>query len=137
MKKINSNRYGDRIIGLAALFLVPIPLCFYLLGLLFREIFRVWIYYSLAAGLFILLSFSVLLSIEFYQDRMIERKYADVRKKKVLLGNGVYECQSCGNRKVDFMDNSCSVCGIVFNTDSEKSLGKELWIIKQENGQNK
>ncbi len=137
MKKINSNSYGHKVIGLAALFLVPIPLCFYFLGLLFEKVFMAWIYLSLAAGLFILLSFSVWLTIEFHQDRMIEQKYADIRKTKMLLENGVYECQSCGNRNIIITDNRCSICGVVFCADSEKSLGKERWISKQENGQNK
>jgi rubrerythrin len=58
-----------------------------------------------------------LLSIEFYQDRSINRKYTDIRKMKLLLGNEIYECQSCGNRQVTAIDKSCGICGMKFDTE--------------------
>lgn len=67
MRKINSIGYADRIIGLATIF---------------------WrINHNL---------FSVLLVIEFQQDKRINKYHEDNKNVKILLGNGLYECQACG-----------------------------------------
>ena len=118
MKKINSIGYAHKIIGLAALFLVCIPLCLYALNFIFHaRLYSVLIYISLAIGFLISLFCVGLLSIEFHQDRNINRKYAEIRKTKIQLGNGVYECQSCGNRQVAVIDKNCGICGIKFNRE--------------------
>jgi hypothetical protein len=118
MKKINSIGYGHKIIGLIVLFLIGIPLCLYMLNLLFHtKLFSILIYVSLAIGILISLFCVGLLSIEFHQDRSINRKYTDIRKKKLSLGNKLYECQSCGNRKITAMDKSCDICGMKFVTE--------------------
>lgn len=114
MKKINSNGYAHKIIGLATLFLIGLPFCLHMIGLLVTVELRLWIHLSLAIGLLILLFFAILLLIEFYQDRKINREYVDLKKKKIPLENGKYECQSCGNRQVTIMDNNCGICGISF-----------------------
>ncbi len=116
MKKINSNGYGHKIIGAAAVFIAAVPSCLYLIELLSAKSLTVLKYISLAIGLTILLVFIELLSIEFYQDRKINREYANMRKTKLPLGNGEYECQSCGSKLVKCSDKSCGVCGIKFET---------------------
>ncbi len=118
MKKINSNGYAHKIIGVAALFLIGVPFCLYIVGLLFTKVFTPVIYVSLAIGLLIILFFAVLLSIEFCQDKKIDREYANIRKKKLLLEKGGYECQSCGNRQVTSTDKRCGICGMVFEPEN-------------------
>ena len=118
MKKINSIGYGHKIIWLAALFLVGIPLCLYMLNLIFQaRLYSVLINISLTIGFLIGIFFTGLLSIEFHQDRNINKKYMGIRKKKMPLGNGIYECQFCGNRKVTVMDKNCGICGMKFDTE--------------------
>ncbi len=115
MKKINSNSYAHRIIGGAALFLLGIPACLYILRIFFAlPILKIWGYISCAIGALIILFFVVLLSIEFHQDRRIHREYAHLRKTKVALDDGRYECQACGNTRVSAVDTHCKVCGMRF-----------------------
>lgn len=117
MKKINSIGYAHKIIGLAGLFLTIIPFCFYILHLIFHAVaFLIFMYISLAIGLLVLLFFIGLLGVEFHQDKKNDRQYIGIRKTKLALDNGFYECQSCGNRKVSGTDKSCGVCGTTFNT---------------------
>ena len=118
MKKVNSIGYGHKIIGLVALFLVCIPLCLYVLDFIFyARLYSVLIYISLAIGFLMSLFCVGLLSIEFYQDRNINRKYTEIRKTRIQLGNGVYECQSCGNRHITVIDKNCGICGIKFDIE--------------------
>ncbi|HCL01560.1 MAG TPA: hypothetical protein DHW61_03955 [Lachnoclostridium phytofermentans] len=117
MKKINSIGYAHKIIGLAGLFLAIIPLCCHIFKLIFHAVlFSMFLYISLAIGFLVLLFFIGLLAAEFHQDKKIDRQYIDIWKTKLSLGNGFYECQSCGNRKVNSTDKSCRVCGTTFNT---------------------
>lgn len=115
MKKINSNGYAHKIIGLAGLFLVVIPFfCHVLYSVFFAGLLKTLMYISLTIGFFVLLFLIGLLSIEFYQDKKIDRQYINIKKKKLPLDNEFYECQSCGNRQVNERDNSCGVCGTRF-----------------------
>lgn len=123
MKKINSIGYAHKIIGLLGLFLVIIPLCLYILNFLFNTtLFTVPIYISFIIGFLILLFFIILLSVEFKQDKKIDRKYITVKKTKIKLVNGLYECQSCGSRKVSITDKNCSICGTTFNIEKSKII---------------
>ncbi len=114
MKKINSNGYGHKILGWAALFLIGVPLFLCALEHALPVALRGWIDLSLAVGLMITAFFILLLSVEFYQDRKIDRGYAAIRKEKMPLGNGQYECQACGNRQLTHADNACGICGTTF-----------------------
>ena len=115
MKKINSIGYAHKIIGLALLFLVAAPLFCYLLSLIFQAaLFITLIHMSLGIGLLISIFFAGLLAIELRQDKKINRQYPNIKKKKLILANGKYECQSCGNRQVSSDDKSCSICGTIF-----------------------
>lgn len=123
MKKINSIGYAHKIIGLAILFLVVIPLCFYYLFLMFHvELFSTLICISIGIGLIITFFFIVLLIVELKQDKNIDRKYIKIKKKKLALGNGLYECQSCGSRQVTATDKNCGICGIRFDNQGSSPL---------------
>lgn len=115
MKKINSNGYAHKIIGLAGLFIAVIPFfCHVLYSVFSAGLLKVFMYISLTIGFLVLVFLIGLLSIEFYQDKRIDRQYINIKKKKLPLDNEFYECQSCGNRRVNERDNSCCVCGIRF-----------------------
>ena len=43
-----------------------------------------------------------------------EQHYESTKTQKLTIGGGLYECQSCGNRKVALLDKNCGVCGIMF-----------------------
>jgi len=116
LKKINSIGYGHKIIGLALLFLAAIPVCCLVLSLIFQiTIFIILRNISLGIGSFISLFFIGLLSIEFYQDKKIKRQYPNIRKYKLKLDNGGFECQSCGNRQITVNDKICVICGMGFD----------------------
>jgi hypothetical protein len=118
LNKINSIGYGHKIIGLAGLFLAVIPILFYVLHYFIQlSFFLVFIYVSLVIGFLISIFFIGLLIIEFYQDKNINKQYSIIKKTKLLLNNGFYECQSCGNKKVGKNDKNCDVCGIKFTID--------------------
>lgn len=121
MIKINSIGYGHKFLGLAALFLITLPSFCYLLFLLFHiNILTIVMHISFGIGLLISISFAVLLTVEFYQDKAINRAYTTLKKTKLAIGNGVYECQSCGNRHVREPNKECGVCGMYFHQERGK-----------------
>lgn len=123
MVKINSIGYGCKLLGLTVLFLILFPSCCYLLVLLFHtDALMTVMRISLAIGLLMSISFAVLLAIEFHQDKAIQRAYVTLKKTKLAIGNGLYECQSCGNRHVSEQDKECGVCGIYFQSERSKSI---------------
>ena len=69
---------------------------------------------SLIVGSIILIFFIGMLTIEFNQDKRINREYKNIIKTKILLENGSYECQSCGNKFVTKTNKSCNICGTIF-----------------------
>ena len=118
MKKINSIGYAHKIIGLALLFLVVIPMCCYIFSFIFQVApYMTFIHISVGIGLFILAFFIGLLFIELHQDKRNDRQYPEIKKKKLRLEDGRYECQSCGSRQVTVDDKSCRTCGMKFNTE--------------------
>jgi len=115
LKKIDSIGYGHKLLSLSALFTVVLPLCFSVLYRLFYvAIFMLIMRISLAIGLLISIFFVVLLAVEFRQDKAIDRNYAYTRTTKQAIGNGEYECQSCGNQNMTATDKECGICGIIF-----------------------
>jgi ABC-type dipeptide/oligopeptide/nickel transport system permease component len=69
---------------------------------------------SFAVGAFVFIVFLVLIMVEQIQDHFYDVGYQKQRSQKVLLENGFYECQYCGNQKVRENDKSCNVCGKEF-----------------------
>lgn len=120
MKKINSVGYGGRIAAAAALFLIVVPLCLYIAGR-FLPVPRICIRASLALGALIALFLAILLAIELRQDKRQDRYYRAHASSKLSLGDGRYECQSCGSRDVTAGDTVCRVCGIRFE---QKKTGR-------------
>jgi high-affinity Fe2+/Pb2+ permease len=113
MKKINSIGYGGKVIsvGILCAFIIPIIIFFfpYKCGLL-NLVSKI----SLIAGILILLLFSIWLKIELYQDKKMNRYFENNKGKKLSIGDGIFECQACGNRQIKPSDNRCNVCGIKF-----------------------
>ena len=115
MKKINSINYGYKIVFAVILFLVILPVMFYLLSMLISaEWLSSLIKTSMVIGSAILLFFILLLIIELHQDKRINRYYEKHRNRKLQITNTAYECQACGNRKLRAGDKSCPVCGSRF-----------------------
>lgn len=113
MRKINSIGYGGRIAAAAGIFLVAVPLTLLILNAILPfPGFKTWVYVSLAVGALVALSLIILLVIELKQDKKINAYYLGHRNMKMYLGNGAYECQSCGSRDVTAQDTACRVCGI-------------------------
>jgi hypothetical protein len=66
---------------------------------------------SFVVGTFVFLVFLVLIIVEQIQDHHFDAQYQKQRSQKVLLADGYYECQYCGNQKVRENDKTCNVCG--------------------------
>lgn len=77
---------------------------------------------SFAAGVSVLIVFLILIAVEQVQDHYFDILYKKQLGKKILLVNGSYECQYCGNRRVQEKDKTCEVCGKEFalETPSKK-----------------
>ena len=119
VKKINSIGYGHIIIGLSLLFLAAIPVLCFAFSLIFQVTFFLTLKnISLGIGFFITLFSIGLFSVEFYQDKEIERQYHNIKKYKLKLNNGKFECQSCGNRQITENEKICVICGMKFNNDT-------------------
>ena len=115
MKKINSIGYGGKIVTAAGIFLIAVPLGLLVLGgIIPSPVLKTCVYISLAVGTLISLFLIVLLTIELRQDRRMNAYYRKRRHAKIHLGNGKYECQSCGSRNVTAHDSTCKACGIRF-----------------------
>lgn len=120
MRKINSIGYGHKIIGTASSFLVVIPVCSHLVSTFTsKAAFLLLSRISMLLGAFILLLLFGLLKIELFQDKKMN-KYFESNKKTILaLQNGLYECQSCGNRQVKLEHKNCYYCGVYFKNREE------------------
>jgi uncharacterized paraquat-inducible protein A len=69
---------------------------------------------SFVLGAVVLVVFLVLIVVEQVQDHYFDTWYQKQRSQKVVLANGYYECQYCGNQRVRENDSSCNVCGREF-----------------------
>lgn len=69
---------------------------------------------SIRIGLTFLALFIVFLMIELHQDKRLDRYDQQHRDRKVPLGNGRYECQTCGNKNFSKRDEYCSLCSTRF-----------------------
>ncbi len=100
--KLNSIRFGPRLLALIATLILIVPLalylCYVLLGLFDLEagILLLGIFISIAAGCGLLALFLLLLAVEFAQDRRLDDRHRRSRNRKVLVSEGYYECQYCG-----------------------------------------
>jgi len=71
---------------------------------------------SFVAGTFVLVVFLVLIGVEQVQDHYFDAQYQKQRSQKILLANGYYECQYCGNQRVQQNHKTCEVCGKEFTS---------------------
>ena len=122
MKKINSIHYGGKILLIGGTIGLLIPIILWLLsddwsspGLFLMAKIASFI------GMLILLFFFVLLAIELYQDRKINKYYAAHKNVKIRRGDNQYECAACGNRCVQKEDMHCIICGIRFEEGKTKT----------------
>jgi uncharacterized paraquat-inducible protein A len=115
--KLNSIRFGPRLLALIVMLILIGPLAFYLcyvlLGLfnLKAGVLLLGIFISIAAGCGLLVLFLLLLAVEFAQDRWLDDHHRRSRNKKVLVSKGYYECQYCGYSNVHEFDKQCPACG--------------------------
>jgi hypothetical protein len=114
--KLNLNEPGSKLFGIAGILLIISPALYGLAWMLNRfGIPAAWLK-SLAGvtagiGALLLLVLGVLLIIEALQDRAMEVSYHKQRCVRLPVGNGYYECQYCGCRRVKEEDRACPVCG--------------------------
>lgn len=117
---LNLNESSLVFVKIISLLLVLIPAILYAVVLLSSEvsIIRIilmrMIKVSFVAGVFVSIGFLVLIVVEQMQDHYFDVEYKKQRCQKLLLANGDYECQYCGNQKVRKNDKTCSVCGKEF-----------------------
>jgi uncharacterized paraquat-inducible protein A len=78
------------------------------------------IHVSFVAGAFVLVVFLVLIVVEQVQDHYFDAQYQKQRGQKILLANGYYECQYCGNQRVQENHKTCEVCGKEFTSARSK-----------------
>lgn len=110
-RKINSIHYGGKIlssgVGIEGLGL-------FLRGMVKNEFWNQVGSIVCICGIVILVGITLWLVIEGFQDRYWNQHDLAERNRKVKLGNGMFECQNCGNRKVRGKDLSCNICGCQF-----------------------
>ncbi|MHB1131336.1 MAG: hypothetical protein ACYC4L_03000 [Chloroflexota bacterium] len=66
---------------------------------------------SLGLGLLLLAGFALRVVVEQVQDRLYDAHYRRTRRRRLPVGDGYYECQFCGNRRVAQWERRCTVCG--------------------------
>ncbi len=113
---LNLNQPSSVFAKMIGLFVVVIPAVLY--GILHlwnsTEVVRplrslIRISFTIGALLFVVLL--ILIIAEQIQDRYIDVQYQKNSARKLLLADGNYECQYCGNQKVKKNDKTCLVCG--------------------------
>jgi hypothetical protein len=114
---LNLNQPGLVFVKVIGLFMVLIPAVLYAIGLLWDEtetighLLRVMIQGSFWVGVVLLIVFLALILVEQIQDYRLHEQYKKQQNQKVLLANGFYECQYCGNQRVRENDRVCEICG--------------------------
>jgi hypothetical protein len=113
---LDLNQPGIVFAKIIGLFIVVIPALLYGISLLLHKveitsILLRLIKISLAIGTLVLVVLLLLIIVEQIQDHRFDARYQKNRGKKLLLVNGNYECQYCGNRQVKEKDKTCQVCG--------------------------
>lgn len=117
---LNLNQPGMLFVKLIGLFMIIIPSASYAFLLAFRltgtirTILFSGIKISFGFGGLIFLVFLILIVLEQIQDHYFDVQFQRQRDQKILLSNGNYECQYCGNQKVKKNDKICSACGKEF-----------------------
>jgi hypothetical protein len=117
---LNLNQPGVVFVKLIGFFLVLIPSVLYGIVLLWletgivRTLLLSIIKVSFVVGAFVFIVFLALIVLEQIQDHFFDIQYQKQRCQKVLLANGYYECQYCGNQRVREHDKTCDVCGKEF-----------------------
>ena len=113
MKKINSIWYGGKVILVGSILAFGIPLVIKIVPIKFRFL-NIMARTSFIIGIIMLLVFSIVLFIELHQDKRMNEYYNSCRNTKNKIGEGKYECQSCGNRDVKESSKVCNICGAKF-----------------------
>ena len=117
---LDLNQPGVVFVKVIGLLMVIIPAVLYGIRLLWGEAENVRILLlsmmkvSFAAGGLVFAVFLALIVAEQIQDHDFHVQYQKQRDQKVLVANGYYECQYCGNQKVRANDAACNVCGKEF-----------------------
>ncbi len=117
---LNLNQPGTMFLKAIGFFIVLLPAVLYAIvmawsgtGILAALLWSM-IKVSFLLGVLVLFVFLVLIVVEQIQDHFYDARYQKQQSQKVLLPDGYYECQYCGNRKVREAEKSCSVCGKEF-----------------------
>jgi hypothetical protein len=112
---LNLDQPGIVFAKIIGLFVAVIPAVLYGILLLFHgaEIVgtilgAIRISFAIGAVVFVILL--ALIIVEQIQDHYIDIAYQKNRARRLPLGNGRYECQYCGNRKVTKNEKTCWVC---------------------------
>lgn len=117
---LNLNQPGAMFLKLIGFFVVLLPAALYGIVLLWSgtgiitTLLLSMIKVSFVVGAFVFTVFLMLIVVEQIQDHYYDVQYQKQRSRKLLLANGYYECQYCGNQKVRENDESCNVCGKEF-----------------------
>lgn len=123
---LNLNQPGTIFLKIIGFFVVLLPAVLYGIVLAYGRagiistLLLSMIKVSFVAGAFVFIVFLVLLVVEQIQDHYYDVRYQKQRSQKVLLANGYYECQYCGNQKVRQNDQSCNLCGKEFTLERSK-----------------
>ncbi|RPI33011.1 MAG: hypothetical protein EHM70_07370 [Chloroflexota bacterium] len=116
-RRLDLVHAGWKLLAVTVIFLAVIPGLARLGGWLLANTGREWSALSIAGqvsfafGLVLLAVFIALVVAEQVQDHLFDVSYRKRRKRKLEAGNGSYECQFCGSRKLTAADRECPVCG--------------------------
>ena len=114
---LNLNDFSAKFLKMIFALVVFLPVLLYVIFLELRSFQIIWPVLldlargSLILGLALLGLLVVLIILEQIQDRWIVLQYDRSRAKRLPVGDGWYECQYCGNRRVRPDETTCGVCG--------------------------
>ncbi len=117
---LNLNEPSTKFLKVIGFFVVLLPTVLYSIVLVWNgtkfiiDLLLSAIKVSFVVGAAVLIVFLALIVVEQIQDHYYDVRYQKQRSQKMLLANGFYECQYCGNQKVRENDKSCNVCGKEF-----------------------
>jgi hypothetical protein len=123
---LNLNQTSMLFVKVIGVFMLLIPSILYGMVLILdktgnvRNLLLSIIKVSFVIGASVLVVFLVLIVVEQIQDHYLDLQYQKQRTQKVVLANGYYECQYCGNQRVRENDKICNVCGKEFELVKSK-----------------
>ena len=116
------SAYGNFLLVTILLFIVAAPTTLYIMrSTLPRFLYDELMILSLGVGGAMLLLLSILLAVEYGQERKNEHiAPPQVSRRRIKLPSGEYKCEVCGSFLMEEEDKICGFCGTIFDKPEEE-----------------